>query len=759
VSAPNAALGNIPVELKAIPNWVAWKIVNRDGQETKPPFVPGTSKHASSTNPATWTDFDTAIQKSEMNGACGIGFVIGGRAVEQGFIGIDIDGCRDPKNDEIFPWAKQIIEQLNSYTEVTPSRTGVRVWVRGSLPPDGNNVFNLDPSIGYGDKVKVEVYDRDRYFTVTGDTVFDPPGGIESSDLNALYKILTGLRAEHPATGKLVAEAHKGTASLKPSVQLQRSGTVMTNKFKLLMDGEIVSDKPFVVADDVGNSIEYASASEADMALCTLSAMKHGAQPDLIWKDYTESCLVREKWTQREEDFRKNTIAKAIESAAKCKIAVIPAENPNTLNSAQSELAAIEIVDDMSEAAIPPFDPTVMNGIYAKFVELVTRGTTLAPQFAFVIAKTVVGLRMAGKVRFDNLDVEPRLYTALIGETGSGKGEAWRRAFKILRPEGASIMCKMKIINSADSGAGLKDCFFEFPQEEPLLCYVDEIESLGNKSKDTRNPAILDTMIELADSTSISRVLAAKKGGGNKTKHDARFAMVMCGQDGSVYTKAMAGRAKLGMYDRLYPEFGTAVEAGDIPPVDTIDAIELLAELNSLDYSGTMSMSKEAKSYLDDFWQGQPANVRKKARFKKNLYLDSYMSAFGRGIRIVEEEDAVIAIKIFTRQLIIRRVCFSTEVPDRVGYYLGCLKNIHAHMVKQLKMGTRYELVALSQRDFETKTHAFRGNEEHIFARAWQVFRPVHLMPYKYKRGNGQLYEKWLPAAEYWLEEDQSITT
>ena len=106
--------------------------------------------------------------------------------------------------------------------------------------------------------------------------------------------------------------------------------------------------------------------------------------------------------------------------------------------------AVLELPDS---EVIPEFDPSVINGIYSKFVELVTRGTTLAPQFPYVLAKTVVGARMAGKVKFEHLDVEARYYTALIGETGSGKGEAWRRIEKILRPEGSMMNCKIKSPN------------------------------------------------------------------------------------------------------------------------------------------------------------------------------------------------------------------------------------------------------------------------------------------------------------------------
>ncbi len=398
--------------------------------------------------------------------------------------------------------------------------------------------------------------------------------------------------------------------------------------------------------------------------------------------------------------------------------------------------------------AIPDFDSSVINGIYAKFVELATRGTTLAPQFAFVIAKTIVGARMAGKVKFDNLDVEPRYYTALIGETGSGKGEAWRRIMQILEPPGAVGNCGLKIINSVDSGAGLRDLFFAPPEAQPVLCYVDEIESLGNKAATTRNPAILDTMIELANSTSISRTLAKRSGGGSKTKTDARFCMVMCGQGGDVYAKAFAGRAKLGLWDRLYPECGVPVEAGDIPPVDVQDAHKLRLELDGLDYSGTMVMPSETKTRLDDFWKSQPAEIRKKARFKKNLLLDAYMSAFGRGLKTVELEDAETAIKIFVRQMVIRRVHFTNEVPDRIGFYLGLIKKITEKMRRQLATGLPPEAVARSRRDYEKATNAFRDNEEHIFAKAWETHSRVHLQKVQVERANGQRYEKYLPMPE-----------
>ena len=61
-----------------------------------------------------------------------------------------------------------------------------------------------------------------------------------------------------------------------------------------------------------------------------------------------------------------------------------------------------------------------------------------------------------------------------------------------------------------------------------------------------------------------------------------------CGQDGHVYMKAFAGRTKLGLWDRLTPEYSVAVEAGDLPQISPTDAFQLMNELNKLDYSDEM---------------------------------------------------------------------------------------------------------------------------------------------------------------------------
>lgn len=728
----------LPAILKQIPNWIQWKLEERDGKQTKVPYVVGTNRTAATNNPSDWHGFKTAIANvSTINASEGLGFVINGKAAELGLVGFDIDGCRKPENGEITEWAYRLIKCLNSYTEVTPSGTGVRVWVIGELP-EGRRVFTLSPSAGYGDKVRIEVFSQGRYFTITGERVGDATD-IEKRDLSEAYRLSEEIKQQLPATSKTSQPG--SVVDYDPSsVRIKHTGSVMTTKLELLLHGNITQERPFIIDDGLGNSLEYPSHSEADLALATWLAID-GKDAEGIAEAFRESSLYRRKFER--PDYREKLIRKALESAQEWK----PRNQQIVLQATETVAPLLEEPDPDSLEAIPPFDPTVINGIYAKFVDLITRGTTLAPQFAYVIAKTVVGARMAGKVKFKNLDAEPRYYTALIGETGSGKGEAWRRMLKILQAPGLISGCGIKVINSADSGAGIKDTFFDPPQGEPVLCYVDEIEGLGNKAAATRNPAIIDTMIELADGTAISRVLAKKsqKRQASRTTNDARFCMVICGQDGETYMKAFAGRTKLGIYDRLYPEFGVPVEPGNLPDLDSAEAAKLMTELTLLDYLATMEMSQEAETRLEEFWKEQPKEVRVKVRWKKNLAMDAFMSAFGRGSKIAGLGDMEIAIKIFTRQLIIRRVCFSTEVPDRIGFYLGAIKKITERMQRQLDAGMPPEQVAKSRRDYQNETHAYRDNEEHIFTRAWDAHVKVHLQEVTVEKGNKQRYPKYLP--------------
>lgn len=151
-----AELAAIPDELKQLPQWVLWRYERRADKRTKVPFIADRSgRRASSTNPNTWRPWSVAVVLAK---PCetGLGFVFkaGG-----GYVGIDLDHARDPVTGVIEPWAADLVRRLDGYAELSPSGTGIHIIVRGVLP-DGRRR-----------KGQIEMYDRARFFTVTGQVV------------------------------------------------------------------------------------------------------------------------------------------------------------------------------------------------------------------------------------------------------------------------------------------------------------------------------------------------------------------------------------------------------------------------------------------------------------------------------------------------------------------------------------------------------------------------------------------------------------
>lgn len=153
----------IPESLKQLKQWVNWKMVVRGNDKpTKVPIHPGGTS-ASSTDKMTWSDFNSVVAVADK--FSGIGFVF---SSEDPYCGIDFDACRDPRTGAIETWAKDWIRKLDSYSEVSPSKTGVKVWIKGKLPFDSGKKVLL-PQYKTGDKVPaIEAYDHARYFAATG---------------------------------------------------------------------------------------------------------------------------------------------------------------------------------------------------------------------------------------------------------------------------------------------------------------------------------------------------------------------------------------------------------------------------------------------------------------------------------------------------------------------------------------------------------------------------------------------------------------
>lgn len=155
----------IPDSLKSLRQWVLWKSVEKEpGKPTKIPFAVS-GKAASSTDPETWAPFEDAWDVYERGSYSGIGFVFkeGG-----GLIGIDLDGCRNPETKEAADWAKEVIAAFDTYCEISPSGTGAKLFLRGDLATTRKKItLPTAPKLCWKEP-GIEIYDRGRYFAVTG---------------------------------------------------------------------------------------------------------------------------------------------------------------------------------------------------------------------------------------------------------------------------------------------------------------------------------------------------------------------------------------------------------------------------------------------------------------------------------------------------------------------------------------------------------------------------------------------------------------
>jgi putative DNA primase/helicase len=150
---------NIPDQLTERPQWVCWRLEMRGDKSTKVPYTPDTECRASSTDLMTWSTFDQALAAYEAGGPPydGIGFCF---CSADPLTGIDLDGCRNPETGEVAPWAQKIISEASEgYIEVSPSKTGVHIIIEGRVRDGG---IRRGP---------VEMYSRDRFFTITGEVL------------------------------------------------------------------------------------------------------------------------------------------------------------------------------------------------------------------------------------------------------------------------------------------------------------------------------------------------------------------------------------------------------------------------------------------------------------------------------------------------------------------------------------------------------------------------------------------------------------
>ncbi len=258
--------------------WVVWRY---EGNQ-KVPYSPTTGRKASVNDPSSWGTFEDA--ELLRDDYWGVGFVF---TEDDPYCGVDLDDCVDPETGEVAAWATEVVGALDSYAEISPSGTGIKVWTRATKP--GKECKRGD----------FEMYDRSHYFTFTGRQYGDRTT-IESGqdEIDELY------RNRFP---------ERKTTGTKPGEGFQGDDEELHEKMRNGPQGNV-----FRKLYEDGNWEFYPSQSEADYHLCCVLAYWIGPNDEDRIAEWFTSSPLAENITRHPDpdDYLQRTIINAIASRA-----------------------------------------------------------------------------------------------------------------------------------------------------------------------------------------------------------------------------------------------------------------------------------------------------------------------------------------------------------------------------------------------------------------------------------------------------------
>ncbi|MEA3318443.1 MAG: hypothetical protein U9Q88_00350 [Bacillota bacterium] len=260
----------IPTELKNLRQWVLWKYEERKGKITKVPYMINGRK-AETNNPSTWSTFEDTLEFFWKGGYNGIGFVF---SESDPYCGIDIDKCYT--NGVLSPLSKDIGSIFQSYTELSPSKTGLHIIVKGKLRIVGTGKKNKE--------LGLEIYNKGRFFTFTGWAI-SKINNIESrqgeiDEFMEKFFLKNSLCKKKPDGCQMKIKDNRTDVEIWNEMLSGKSG----EKINRLYNG--------IISDYSGDH------SSADMALCSYLSFYTNADKDRIDRMFRQTGLFRPKWDE-----------------------------------------------------------------------------------------------------------------------------------------------------------------------------------------------------------------------------------------------------------------------------------------------------------------------------------------------------------------------------------------------------------------------------------------------------------------------------
>lgn len=294
----------IPSEMKETRRWICYNIETDPNtkEQKKVPINPITGKYARSNDSMTWSTFNIALSGCVKYKMVGIGFMLGEDATTHtNYFGIDLDNHEDKvtnkkpmTSEEFSTFSCEFINSLNSYTEYSHSGEGIHIICKGKLPVGARRKAGCP----------VEMYERGRFFTMTGNVVNATNVEDRTEEIKPLWEKYLNTTNDNVTQN----------AVLKPTV-VHEDGSIEFGDYEeteviqvshTLTDEELMEkirtsqNGPDFISLYNGNMSNYGNDhSAADMALCSILAFWTGCNPNQMDRIFRSSYLMREKWDQK----------------------------------------------------------------------------------------------------------------------------------------------------------------------------------------------------------------------------------------------------------------------------------------------------------------------------------------------------------------------------------------------------------------------------------------------------------------------------
>ena len=310
----------VPALLKSAPRWAPWCAVWRE-RRGKYDKVPAWG--LSTARPEKWRRFDAALASLQAAPGTftGLGYVMTG---PHGLVALDLDNCVDHGTPAA--WALAIVRSMGSYTEISPSGKGLRIFVRGQIAHDWNN-----------HDIGIEVYagHAARFLTVTGQHLAGAPrevNPVEDSVLVALSDRYAKVRELAPVVQLRVPDLIDPLAL----PDLAAAGVSYRTR-EFLSGAEVVGDRSrvlFAAAVDLAG----AGLSEAEaLSVLVESPTAFGIALDHRRQDYERA--LRYLWDEHVQKGKARAGSSRVASADDFDDVSSPASTPPGALTAQAQAA------------------------------------------------------------------------------------------------------------------------------------------------------------------------------------------------------------------------------------------------------------------------------------------------------------------------------------------------------------------------------------------------------------------------------------